>query len=115
MTQGKRQLSGSILILIFVFYYANISFFYHSHTINRLTIRHSHFHGINHTKTGTHSDSEISFIAVLSAFQSLQAALCCVGAGLFLSFMIISRIGKEENPVSVVYGAALLRAPPVSF
>jgi hypothetical protein len=108
-------MSGSILILIFVFYYANISFFYHSHTINRLTIRHSHFHGVNHTKTGTHSDSELSLISVLSAFQSLQAALCCAGTGLFLSFMIIFRIGAEEKPVSTVYGTSLLRAPPALF
>ncbi|MDR1406626.1 MAG: hypothetical protein LBJ23_01095 [Tannerella sp.] len=112
MTQKKRQIAGCILMLVFAFHYVNISFFYHSHTINRLTILHSHLYGAGHVKNGTHSDSELSLISVLSAFHSLQAAPCTVVAGLFLFFATVLRIGSEEKPVSVLCGNSFLRAPP---
>jgi hypothetical protein len=110
--QRRRQLHAYILVLIFAFYYVNIAFFYHSHTINRVTILHSHLHGTSHTKSGGHTDSQLSLITVLSLFNSLQAVLCIAGAGLFLSFILVVRIGVTLKPLAVVYGDSLLRGPP---
>ncbi|MDR1499508.1 MAG: hypothetical protein LBI58_00845 [Tannerellaceae bacterium] len=112
MTQGRRQLSAYIFILIFTFFYVNISFFFHSHTINRTTIFHSHFHGSSHTKGAIHTDSELSLITILSVFHSLQAALCFMGAGLFLTFLSVLCIGSEGKTLAVAHGNSFLRAPP---
>jgi hypothetical protein len=110
--QTKRQLHACILILVFAFYYVNISFFYHSHTINRITILHSHLHGTNHNKTNPHSDSELSLITALSLFHSLQATICAAGAVSFPSFLTLISTGTEEETLAPVYGNPLLRAPP---
>jgi hypothetical protein len=115
MTQRKRQLSAGILILVFAFYYANISFFYHSHTINGLTVSHSHFYGTNHINSGTHTASELSLISVLSTFQSLQTVPYAIGLALFLLLTAVCRTGPEEKPVSVLRGNSLLRAPPALY
>ena len=112
MSERKKQLCAGILILIFALYYANISFFYHSHTINGLTMSHSHFHGAAHTKSGTHTASELSLISVLSAFQSLLPSACMVGMGGMLHVVTVFRITCGEKPVSASPGSIRLRAPP---
>lgn len=115
VTQRKKQVLAGILIMVFAFYYANISFFYHSHNINGFTISHSHFHGSNHAKAGTHTASELSLLSVLSDFQSLQTTACFAGIGLFLLCLAIIRIGSEQKRSSVTTGLSYLRAPPTLF
>jgi hypothetical protein len=102
-----------VLTFIFVLYYANIFFFYHSHNINGLIISHSHFHTAAHTQTGSHTVGEISLISVLSAFQTLQAALLFFGIGLFLLTAIIFLLVDERKKNSAISGNPSLRAPPV--
>ncbi|MDL2255480.1 hypothetical protein LJC38_02720, partial [Parabacteroides sp. OttesenSCG-928-K15] len=113
VTQRKKQILISILLFLFALHYANITFFFHSHNINGFTVSHSHFHDNHHAKAGTHTASELALIDVLSAFQSLQAAICQAGIGLFLLCMAVLRIGSEQKRVSVTPCHSYLRAPPV--
>ncbi|MDL2322636.1 hypothetical protein LJC52_01470 [Bacteroidales bacterium OttesenSCG-928-A17] len=115
MLQRKRLIIANILLILFAFYYANISFFYHSHILTGRTIWHSHLHDTNHAKSGTHSENELSLISVLSHFQSLQAALCLFGIGLFLLFLRVFRMDEESKPVSTTPLVLSLRAPPALF
>ncbi|MDL2224450.1 hypothetical protein LJB92_03965 [Bacteroidales bacterium OttesenSCG-928-M06] len=112
MLQKKKQILAGILVFLFAFYYVNVSFFYHSHTINGNTISHSHFHNKAHSQAGTHNANEILLISTLSHFQSLQATVCFVAIGLFLLAVTIFRIGSEQKPVSVILTHFNLRAPP---
>jgi len=113
--QRKKQLWASVLVVIFALYYANISFFYHSHIINGFTISHSHIHDTEHAKTGTHSEGELLSIALPSYFQSLPAALCSTFIGLFILFVTIIQVASGQQPVSVVFINSYLRGPPALF
>jgi hypothetical protein len=108
MSQKSKQFVALTLVVIFALYYANICFFYHSHIINGSTIIHSHIH----SETGTHSESELTLISALSVFQSLQAALCFAGPGIFLLLQAFILPFFEKsirlNPVACIS----MRAPP---
>lgn len=104
-----------MLVIIFALYYANISFFYHSHIINGFSISHSHIHNSEHAKTGTHSEAELLSIALPSNFQSLPAALCSAGIELFILFLVIIRVPSEQQPISAVVTHSYLRGPPALF
>lgn len=115
VSQRKRQVIASILTFIFVLYYANITFFYHSHNIDGFTIFHSHMHSTAHTQSGTHTASELSLISALSSFQTLQAILFFCGLGLLFLSAIVSQIDTEKKAISISLGNVGLRAPPVSI
>lgn len=111
--RGKSRLTISyILLIVFALYYANICFFYHYHVINGTTIVHSHFHSKAHTKTGTHTDGELTLISVLSAFQSSQVVLFfgLLGIFLFLQAVIFSFFKNKDTFQPTV--CVSLRAPP---
>jgi hypothetical protein len=97
---------------IFAFYYVNICFFYHSHIINGVTIVHSHIHAQNHVRAGTHSAGELTLISALSAFQSLQAALCSAGLGIFLLLQVLAPPLCRERIILRPSVRLSLRAPP---
>jgi hypothetical protein len=99
-------------MVIFALYYANICFFYHSHIINGVTIVHSHFHGEAHTQTGTHNSSELTLIAALSVFQSLQTNLCFAGLGIFFLLQAIIRPFFKGSVIPKAVACISLRAPP---
>ena len=115
MSQKKKQILAGILIFIFALYYANCNFFYHGFTKNGIIFVHSHIHNKTHAQTGTHSDNELNLITFLSHFQSSQIVLCFFGIGLFLLFTTLYKIENKKNPVLVITGNSLLRAPPVFF
>jgi len=115
MSQRKRQILAGILAFIFALYYANSNFFYHSSTKNGITFIHSHIHNNAHKQLGTHSDNELNLISLLSHFQSSQAVQSFFGIGLFILFSTIYKIEYKKNPVSVIKGNSLLRAPPALF
>jgi hypothetical protein len=115
MSQKKRQILACILAFIFAFYYANSNFFYHSVTKNGITFIHSHLHNNAHKQAGTHNDNELNLISLLSQIQSSQAVLCFFGIGLFILFSTLYKIEYKKNPVSVITGNSLLRAPPALF
>ncbi len=112
MSQKGKHIAGSILLLIFMAYYVNITFFTHSHIINGVTIVHSHFHDKTHTQTGGHNGSELTLISKLSTFQSLSA-LSFLVAPIALFFLIaIIRIFCKETTASDSIAYISLRAPP---
>lgn len=115
MTGNRKQLISRILILIFVSYYANICFFYHSHIINGVTIVHSHIHGKAHAQAGTHSSSELTLISVLSSFQTLQAGLYIGGLGVFLFLQAIIQPFFEGMNIRESAVCLSTRAPPRAF
>ena len=114
-SQRKKQILACFLAFIFAFNYANCNFFYHSFTKNGITFIHSHLHNNTHKQSGTHSDNELNLISFLSHFQSSQVVLCLFGIGLFLLFSTLYIIEYKKNPVSVITGNSLLRAPPALF
>jgi hypothetical protein len=100
------------LLLVFVAYYANVTFFTHSHVVNGTTIVHSHFHNTSHTETGNHSTSELTLIAALSLFQTTAAA---VGYVAIVLMVLLAAIVPHVRPQKIYcrYSALLpLRAPP---
>lgn len=113
MSQKSKQIIAWGLFLVFALYYANICFFSHSHIINGATIVHSHFHTEAHAQTGTHSDSELTLISILSTFQSFQATLYFIGIGIFLSLQVFLLLFFEERVISSPTVCISLRAPPV--
>jgi hypothetical protein len=112
MPQKRKQIAGYMLIAVFAFYYADICFFYHSHTINGVTIVHSHFHTGAHEQTGTHNNSELTLISMLSVFHSLQASLCFTGGGILLLLQEIIRFFSGKKIVRHTAACISLRAPP---
>lgn len=108
----RRQLVSCILMMIFVVYYANICFFYHSHIINGITIVHSHIHSQAHAQTDAHSSSELTLISVLSSFQTLQAGLCFAGLGVFLFLQARIRPFRKEGMIRKPVACIATRAPP---
>ncbi|MDR0348359.1 MAG: hypothetical protein LBH90_02555 [Tannerella sp.] len=112
MYQKSKQIITCGLLVIFTCYYVNICFFYHSHIINGTTIVHSHFHNKAHTQTGTHGGSEITLIAALSVFQSLQAASSIAETGLFFILLTIMLPLSEKRISRNLISSIPLRAPP---
>ncbi|MDR2621879.1 MAG: hypothetical protein LBC48_04770 [Dysgonamonadaceae bacterium] len=112
MSTKGRQIIGHILLVIFVFYYANVCFFYHSHIINGVTIVHSHIHSKAHAQTGTHSGGELTLIAALSSFQSPQVNLFLVGLGIFLLLQAMIRPYFKDRIIPKTVACISLRAPP---
>jgi hypothetical protein len=103
------------LVAVFAFYYANIGFFYHSHTINGTTIVHSHIFNKTNAQTSTHSNSELRLISILSIFQSLQANVCSVSLSVFLLLQVFILPSFEKRIISNPVACVSLRAPPSLF
>ena len=113
MSQKIKRFIGIVLITVFTFYYVNICFFYHTHIINGVTIVHSHIHTKDHAQTGTHTESELTLISALSAFQSGQPALFFAELGIFLLLTSLFLTAPAEEIVSQSIRYFSLRAPPV--
>jgi len=105
-------LAAAWLLLVFVAYYANVTCFTHSHTINGTTIVHSHFHHAGHAGTDHHSPSEVTLIAALSLFQTTAAAApCAMDVRLALLATMAPHVCLP--PIYCRYAALpSLRAPP---
>ncbi|MEA5128398.1 hypothetical protein [Proteiniphilum sp.] len=112
--KGKR-LIASVLFVVFTFYYVDICFFSHSHTINGTTVVHSHLHNKAHTETGTHSDSELKLISSLSAFHTLAADMSPVILGVLMLLGMFILPFFEEKIYSKPAACITLRAPPSLF
>jgi hypothetical protein len=105
-----------LLLILFIGYYASITLFYHSHTINSKTIYHSHPYfpltdadglPINHS----HTENELVFIKSLTLF------IYTFIPAFLLVKLIIS--GSFRSPVNesvfspLVQAGYSLRGPPV--
>lgn len=112
MLQRCKQIIVYLMLLIFTTYYVNITFFQHSHIINGVTIVHSHFHNKAHAQTGTHSTIELTMIAMLSAFHSLQASAGFVAIMLFTFLCGVILAAANYAVISLPAFHYSLRAPP---
>ena len=106
----------SILLVLFVSYYANITFFSHAHIINGVTIVHSHFHtGFDNSQhpQHQHSTADIQLIAVIS-----QLNIESLPFQISVEDPLPQHVDKElvplvANPYLVDFeGEYQLRAPP---
>lgn len=68
------------MLVLFVAYYVNITFFPHMHIVNGQKIVHSHVLWAGHTTTadGGHSASSIGLIKQLSNYVSVGAVVCAI-------------------------------------
>lgn len=112
--KGKRIIA-SLLFVVFTFYYVDICFFSHSHTINGTTVIHSHLHNKSHAQTGTHTDGELKLISSLSAFETLAAEVCTVGSEVLILLQVFILPFFEEKIYSKPAACISLRAPPALF
>jgi len=115
MSKKSKQIFAGILVAIFALYYVNICFFYHSHIINGTTIVHSHFHDKAHVQKGSHSESEITLISSLSAFQSLQATINIISCAIFFFLLAVFLPRVEKRAAWNLITGIPLRAPPSLF
>jgi hypothetical protein len=75
-----KKIASLFFVVLFVSYYASVSFFSHSHVIDGATVVHSHFHKDSHhnTKSGNHTAQSITLIAQVSHFDYLDFSCDCV-------------------------------------
>jgi len=117
LTKGKycfRRITATALLALFAVYYADITFFEHTHIINGVTVVHSHFYNSKHTQTpaGGHTTTEITFFAANSLFQTFQDVLSPVDMTLFLVLSSVFFIPVHTNYSQGFQHFSLLRAPP---
>ena len=112
MVWKRKRLIAYILCVIFTFYYVDICFFSHSHTINGTTIVHSHIHNKKHAETDTHSDVELKLISSLSAFHTLAADMSPQIQGILLLLQLFILPFVEEKICTKPAACISLRAPP---
>ena len=110
-----RQIISTFLLVLFVTYYVDITFFEHTHIINGVTIVHSHFHNSAHEKTptGGHTTTEITLIAINSLFQSFENFLTKFDTSLFLVLCGIILVHVETKDIKSTSDLSFLRAPPI--
>ncbi len=104
------------LLILFIGYYASITLFYHSHTINSTTIYHSHPYfpltdadglPINHS----HTENELTFIKSLTLFiYTFIPAFLLIKLALTGTFRLPVKKSVFSPLVQTGYS---LRGPPV--
>lgn len=104
-----------IFLMIFVCYAGSVSFFFHSHIINGVTIVHSHPYKADEkgNPTHTHTVSEIQLIRNLSSWYSIGKITVTFTFKALQPYYITETVYRAE---SIITGFAnyfyLLRAPP---
>lgn len=111
LTQNKRRLTSTLLLVLFVGYFAGITFFPHKHIINNQVVVHSHpFSG---SESHTHTTSAINLLVQLSGFAT---KLLAAGISLVLYLITLSTVSKTYTNTytqSNYQLAYFLRPPPV--
>jgi hypothetical protein len=115
MTATKRNMFSWLLVLLFAFYYVNITFFPHSHRIGDVVITHSHFYGGIITTSipqHSHGHNEIVIINYLSFFLTaaivFPLALVCFLAAQRYHYPVLAE-KRTEGQYRVILQP---RAPP---
>ena len=108
-----RNLSGLLLLALFVGYFISISFFFHSHTIDGVVVVHSHpFSTSDHH---SHSTNVLNFIQHISHFLTLAV----FAAFLFLCncnfFRIINTYCSVVLDIADFKYYIFSRPPPLMF
>lgn len=119
-----HKIINILLLAIFLCYFGSVTLFYHCHTIDGVTIVHSHFYidgdssqddsstiPVNHT----HSSSQLHLISHLSNIVSLLATFTF----LFRFFLLKTYKTLVYKDILVIYNTHLtslsLRAPPIAI
>jgi hypothetical protein len=106
------------LLLLFVVYYGSITLFMHSHTVNGITISHSHpYKPFSDQNDESHSHTPEGFLVIqlLSGFMAITAFLYIVLA--FFFPLVSTVLAKAYSRASSNNGICLaqLRAPPLNI
>lgn len=107
-----------ILPVIFITYFASITFFTHTHIVNGVTIVHSHPYqqGDGGSPVHEHTGSEIQLIHTLSTFFSSGLIFLAIILGFLSSGKVILRpkliLSLFQNHTQ---GLSRLRPPPFSL
>jgi multisubunit Na+/H+ antiporter MnhF subunit len=111
-----RKIFASLLLLLFVAFYVNITFFPHSHQIGDRVITHSHFYGgITTTSHPVHSHSTGGYAVIneLSLFLSLALVIAILSFVLTEAARFNYAIIGIAQPIRSHFGILPPRAPPV--
>lgn len=117
-----HKIIDTLLLAIFLCYFASVTLFYHCHTIDGVTIVHSHFYcsnsdgdnSTNNTTNHEHSAAEINLIAQLSIFTILLSTII-FSFKCFISKTFRKFICKEVYYIyNNHFNSLSLRAPPNS-
>ena len=110
-----------ILLALFLCYFSSVTLFYHCHTVDGVTIVHSHFYKDcdnpdNSNTTGhKHSSSQINLISHLSVINIIISFLC-FSFNIYLLKTYKKSIIKDIKEKTNYYFLNLsLRAPPSIF
>lgn len=111
LTQNKRRLASTLLLVLFVGYFAGITFFPHKHIINNQVIVHSHpFSG---SESHSHTTNVINLLVQLSVFAT---KLLVIGVSLVAFFVLFNIVSKTYTNTYIRNNCLLtnfLRPPPV--
>ena len=103
------------LLALFVVYFANVNFFYHSHIINGHLIQHSHIffghHGEN-PEAPAHSSSELALIKQINNYIATTPVLLAVSDAPFIELHTPLYEGTVCEVVFDCKRLLSLRAPP---
>jgi len=116
MVDSKRKILASSLLVLFVVYYVNITFFPHSHQVGDFIIIHSHYYsGTTTTSQPVHSHTAAGFALIngISLFLSLAVILPILLVALNEAIHNLYVILTIARPVQEHFRILLPRAPPV--
>ena len=128
-TATHRQLTTGFLLLLFVAFYVNVSFFTHAHIVDGVKVVHSHFHNKCHSNScshyyatesekpplsGGHSQEELLFIAKKSAFETSLVSSYAVVSPFATLVCENSKFVLPEHPEVGFYTSFFLRGPPIA-
>ncbi|MDD2960853.1 MAG: hypothetical protein PHR45_02080 [Muribaculaceae bacterium] len=107
ITNRERNIAIFLLIL-FIGYFGNNTFFTHVHYINNIAIVHSHpFGGANHT----HSSASLNTISLLNSVTLISAVSATIGI-IVLHILYTLKYNRCPKRGSIAITHYSLRAPP---
>lgn len=110
-----KKIISIFLLIVFVGYYGNVTLFSHTHIINGVTIVHSHIHKNSHndTKSGGHTQHDITLIAQISHFEYIDFSCNCVLKPIQLPLYENKSVETSHRTLSTHFQNISLRAPPL--
>ncbi len=118
MTHKKENIIhylSALFLVLFLSYYAGITFFRHSHILNGATIIHSHFYNDDHrnSESGGHTDSQITLFAKISSFLSLSGKSFFIDTPSFI-YLTIFPVDKTQKIETGEHYSISTRGPPAA-
>jgi hypothetical protein len=110
-----KQIVSIFFFVLFISYLAVTTLFSHTHTISGATVFHSHLHTDSHhdTKSGGHTQNEITLIAQVSHFEFANFSSCFTLAPQQFQLFENKTIEEPYRVVSIHFQNLSLRAPPI--